>query len=155
MARVLQRSGSPGQICAAIRLVLEKAPKEEFAGNDEPGIQEAQEGRVLTRLHRYRERNRAIVEERKKLALKMHGRLSCEACGFNFSSTYGDVGNGLIDVHHTKPVHTLAENHKTKLEDLALLCSNCHRVVHSSRKWLSVEEVRSAFLQQSKTIRKV
>lgn len=144
-----------GQVAAAIRLVIDKAPKEEFGGNDEPGIQEAQEGRVLTRLHRYRERNRAIVEERKKMALKTHGRLVCEACGFNFSATYGDIGNGVIDVHHTRPIHTLAENEKTKLEDLALLCANCHRIVHSSRKWLSVEEVRSAFLQQSKKTSKV
>ena len=138
------------RVASAIRLALEQAPHEQLKGNDEPGIQEAQEGRVLTRLHRYRERNRAIVEERKKLALKTLGYLACEACGFDFSTVYGNAGNGLIDVHHTKPVHTLTEGEKTKLEDLALLCANCHRVVHSSRKWLTVHEVRLAFQKNAK-----
>ncbi|MEX2447811.1 MAG: hypothetical protein WD404_03595 [Solirubrobacterales bacterium] len=28
-------------------------------------------------------------------------------------------------------------------EDLALLCANCHRMVHAKRPWLSVEQLRS------------
>ncbi|RSK73865.1 hypothetical protein EJ774_25340, partial [Pandoraea apista] len=66
------------------------------------------------------------------------------------SDTWGrsTAGEGLIDVHHTKPVHTLAEGEITRLEDLALLCSNCHRVVHSSRRWRTVEEV-AALVRQS------
>jgi len=137
------------EVASAIRLAINSPSTEEFSGSDEPGIQEAEEGRVLTRLHRYRERNRTIVEKRKESALQKHGCLTCEACGFDFSEVYGDAGNGLIDVHHTKPVHTLAEGEKTKLEDLALLCANCHRVVHSSRTWLSVEEVRAAYQLQA------
>lgn len=143
------------KVAAAIRLLLENAPQQELSAIDEPGMREAEEGRVLTRVHRYRERNRTIVEERKKLALKTHGCLACEACGFDFSTVYGDAGAGLIDVHHTKPVHTLAEGEKTRLEDLALLCSNCHRVIHSSRKWLSVEQVRLAFQHNAKLGAKV
>ncbi|WP_370543518.1 HNH endonuclease [Herbaspirillum sp. Sphag64] len=46
--------------------------------------------------------------------------------------------------YHTKPVHTLKEGDTTKLEDLALLCANCHRVVHSSRRWRTLDEVRAA-----------
>ncbi|WP_436296613.1 HNH endonuclease [Variovorax sp. LjRoot175] len=92
-------------------------------------------------MHRVRERSRKLVEQAKKLALKKHGRLFCEACKFDFADRYGAIGQGLIDVHHTKPVHTLAEGDRTSVEDLALLCANCHRVVHSSRKWLSVAEV--------------
>jgi sigma54-dependent transcription regulator len=29
---------------------------------------------------------------------------------------------------------------ETKLEDLALLCAHCYRVVHSSRRWLTVDK---------------
>jgi len=106
-------------------------------------LEDAEEGRVLTRLHRVRERSRKLVEQCKKTAIKKHGRLVCEACGFDFSEKYGAVGKGLIEVHHTKPLHTLADGDRTKLEDLALLCSNCHRVVHSSRRWLTVEQVKA------------
>ncbi|WP_242553951.1 HNH endonuclease [Pseudomonas protegens] len=51
----------------------------------------------------------------------------------------------MIDVHHSKPLHTLQPGDKTKLADLALLCANCHRVVHSQRKWLSVAEVKERY----------
>nr|WP_241197755.1 HNH endonuclease [Pseudomonas chlororaphis] len=50
-----------------------------------------------------------------------------------------------MDIHHTKPLHTLQPGDKTKLTDLALLCANCHRVVHSRRKWLSVAEVKARY----------
>ncbi|WP_288407944.1 HNH endonuclease [uncultured Herbaspirillum sp.] len=138
------------QVAAAIRLAV--VDSSSFSDLDvEPDIIEAEEGSVLTKLHRVRERKRGLVEQRKRLALKTHGRLFCEACGFEFSAFYGEIGRGLIDVHHTKPVHTLRAGDKTRLEDLALLCANCHRVVHSSRRWLSVDEVRAAVLLRAST----
>ncbi len=109
-------------------------------GEDE--ICEAPEGRILTRLHRFRERNKELVRRAKLAALTKHGRLACEACGFDFRATYGPRGDGLIDAHHTKPLHTLAEDNRTTIEDLALLCANCHRIVHAKRKWLTVQEVQ-------------
>lgn len=132
-------------VVSAIRLAIEQqGDSNELGGFDEPDIQEAEEGRVLTRTHRVRERSRKLVDAAKAAALKKHGRLSCEACGFDFSTKYGPVGAGLIDVHHTKPVHTLVAGETTKLQDLALLCANCHRVVHSSRRWLTVEQVKAS-----------
>lgn len=130
-------------VVAAIRAtVTAHAGDHDLEGADEPGFQEAEEGRVLTRLHRVRERNRKLITSRKKLALKKSGRLVCEACGFDFTTKYGPSAEGVIDVHHTKPVHTLSPGDTTKLEDLALLCANCHRVVHSKKKWLTVDEVK-------------
>lgn len=72
------------------------------------------------------------------------GKLSCEACGFDFSIKYGEIGAGIIEVHHKKPVHTLKPGDTTKVQDLALLCANCHRVVHSRRQWLTVDQVKAA-----------
>ncbi|MCV4342250.1 HNH endonuclease [Pseudomonas capsici] len=114
---------------------------------DEDWVVEASEGRILTRAHRYRERNKQIVLSKKKQALKNFESLQCEACGFDFEQSYGLLGKGLIDVHHTKPLHTLRPGDKTKLEDLALLCANCHRLVHSQRPWLSVEKVKTLYLE--------
>ena len=31
---------------------------------------------------------------------------------------------------HLFPVSKMSLNHKTKLDDLCLLCSNCHRIIH-------------------------
>lgn len=130
-------------VVAAIRMAVDAhVNDQELAGPDEPDIVRAEEGRVLTRMHRCRERSRKLVDSVKAIAMKKHGRLACEACGFEFKLAYGPLAEGIIDVHHTKPVHTLIEGDKTKVEDLALLCANCHRVVHSSRQWLSVQQVR-------------
>ncbi|HCF3807588.1 TPA: HNH endonuclease [Pseudomonas aeruginosa] len=132
-------------VAAAIRSIVESSIPEShtLAGDDEFGITEAAEGKVLTRLHRIRERSRALVEAKKKDALQKQGCLKCEACDFDFSQAYGPAGDGIIDVHHTKPVHTLKLGERTKLSELALLCANCHRVIHAKREWLSVEQVRA------------
>src|SRR5439155_5017540 len=45
------------------------------------GIDEAPEGRLLTGKHVRRERNRKLVEHKKRQALKERGQLICEACG--------------------------------------------------------------------------
>lgn len=133
-------------VVAAIRTGVNQDDGHALQGFDEPEIQEAAEGKVLTRLHRVRERSRKLVEDKKKQALAKHGKLACEACGFDFKKRYGEAGTGLIDVHHTRPLHTLEPGQKTRLQDLALLCANCHRVVHSSRHWLSLDQLRAALL---------
>ena len=103
----------------------------------------ALEGAVLTRLHRFRERDRGIVERRKAKVLKEAGTLACEACGFDFRKVYGPRGDGFIECHHTQPVSALKSGEKTKIADLALLCANCHRMIHVTRPWLTVEELKS------------
>jgi 5-methylcytosine-specific restriction enzyme A len=114
----------------------------QHGADDEEG-EEAPEGRVLTRLHRVRERNRKLVAQRKSKALRDLGYLRCEVCAFDFQESYGERGRGFIEVHHTRPLAMLVEEVKTKLEDLALLCANCHRMVHSRRPWLSLNELRA------------
>lgn len=110
---------------------------------DDSDIQEAPEGRLLTRLHVARERNRRLVESKRRQAMKTKGKLACEACGFDFASCYGERGKGFIECHHTKPVATLVEGHTTHLDDLALVCANCHRMIHRYKQWLTVAEVRA------------
>jgi 5-methylcytosine-specific restriction protein A len=104
-------------------------------------IEEAEEGRVITALHRRYERNSALVQAKKRRALATQGQLACEACGFDFRQRYGDRGEGFIECHHTKPVHVLRPGDKTKVGDLRLLCSNCHRMIHARRPWLTIEEL--------------
>lgn len=132
-------------VVAAIRTAVDspQAAPHDLAGSDEPDIEEAEEGKVLTRLHRTRERKRSLVEAKKKEALKKQGRLRCEACDFDFAENYGPAGQGIIDIHHTRPVHTLQPGEKTKLSELALVCANCHRMIHSTRKWLTIEQIRA------------
>jgi len=115
-------------------------PPAEILEDDEA---ESEEGAILTRTHRYRERDSSLVRRKKESAQKEHGALVCEACGFEFARVYGDHGNGFIECHHTKPLSEFTIGEKTKLFDLVLLCSNCHRMIHRKRPWLSIAELQS------------
>jgi predicted HNH restriction endonuclease len=129
-------------VAEIIRRVVADAAGQTIASElAEPGISEAEEGRVITVIHRRHERNSGLVEAKKQRALAKLGRLACEACGFDFGDRYGDRGEGFIECHHAKPVHTLEPGEKTKIADLRLLCANCHRMVHAKRPWLTMEQL--------------
>ena len=109
------------------------------------GEEEADEGRLLTRLHRYRERDPKLVQKKKDQVLEDSGVLVCEVCLFDFSESYGDRGEGYIECHHKTPVSELAPDEKTKLSDLALLCANCHRMIHRRRPWPTVSGLKKVW----------
>ena len=91
---------------------------------------------------RYRERDPSLVKRKKDRVLAAHGVIACEACGFDFGKAYGERGDGFIECHHTKPVSELEPGGRTNLADLALVCSNCHRMIHRRRPWLSIEALK-------------
>ena len=114
--------------------------------------QEAEEGKLLTRLHLTRERDVSLVRLKKQRALRHHKSLSCEGCNFDFEAFYGVRGRGFIECHHTKPLSELSPHGETiKQSDLSLLCSNCHRMVHKSRPWLSVSQLQCLVKNQNKS----
>ena len=100
------------------------------------------EGRLVERKHKFRERNQALVSAAKEAFLKNYATLHCEICGFDFQEKYGERGRGYIEAHHTVPVSDMVPGQKTRLEDIALVCSNCHRMLHRSRPWLGMEQLR-------------
>ena len=99
-------------------------------GSDLEDEIEFDEGRILTRIHFARERNATLVTTKKRLVLTQTGKLECEACGFDFHAVYGELGEGYAECHHTAPVATLNPGTNTRLTDLCILCSNCHRMMH-------------------------
>ncbi|RRQ79552.1 HNH endonuclease [Streptomyces griseofuscus] len=90
------------------------------------------EGRLLVRRALARERDPKL-RKLKIEQMRRRGRpLSCEVCDFNFAHAYGELGEGYIEVHHVTPLHVSGPR-ETKLDDLACLCANCHRMCHRSR----------------------
>jgi 5-methylcytosine-specific restriction protein A len=108
------------------------------------GLEDAPEGRLLTRIHRLRERNAKLVARRKAQAFNEDARLQCECCGFDFAKAYGSRGEGYIECHHTVPLSTLRPGARTRLIDLALVCSNCHRMIHRRSPWLTIDALRTS-----------
>ncbi|WP_407643599.1 HNH endonuclease [Agromyces kandeliae] len=99
----------------------------------------AWEGGILEFVARRRERNSTIRRKKIESVLAHGGSLSCEACGFEFSTAYGPRGEGYIEVHHVSPLHVTGET-ETSLESLALVCSNCHRMCHRG-EWITPADV--------------
>jgi 5-methylcytosine-specific restriction protein A len=80
--------------------------------------------------HRKVERNRTAAKQAKKF----HGTI-CQACDFDFEKRYGAIGKGFIEAHHLKPIATLEEGVAVTYDvaaDFAVLCANCHRMIHKS-----------------------
>jgi 5-methylcytosine-specific restriction endonuclease McrA len=95
---------------------------------------EFEEGRATYRNHKIRERNPRVVEKAKTLFRKEHhGRIYCEVCGFDFHLVYGALGEDYIEGHHVIPVAELKEGDVTRVEDIVMLCANCHRIMHRNR----------------------
>lgn len=111
---------------------------------------EVAEGRAKYVAHLRRERNRAVIEAKKAQALAKYSRLRCEVCGFDFGAFYGELGDGFCEVHHKIPLAALDGKRVTTLADLAILCSNCHRVLHRHKPMPSVAELR-AHIDRAKT----
>jgi 5-methylcytosine-specific restriction protein A len=136
------------EVALAIRANLGTLSPEDTEAED-PEVTQAEEGAVLTRIHRRRERSAKLRKTKKKRVIETTGRLACEACNLDFGERYGPRAEGFIECHHIIPLHSLKPGQRTKLDDLAVLCSNCHRVLHLHKPWLMVEELKELLETQS------
>ena len=103
---------------------------------------EAVEGEPRLVTHLRRERAPDLVAKKKAAVLKIAGRLACEACGFDFAEQYPSLGISFCEVHHTRALGKGIGTRITKLSDLAVLCANCHRMIHRTVPMDSVESFR-------------
>jgi hypothetical protein len=91
----------------------------------------ATEGSKQLRSHYRRERSSKLISAKKVQFQKEHGRLFCEICEFSFENTYPEtLGKGFIEAHHKVPLSKIDTIVRTTLDDLLLVCSNCHRMIH-------------------------
>jgi len=121
---------------------------------DEPTVQDVieiredeqayAEGRIVTRTVKQRQRSRSLVKDAKERFLEKHGRLFCEVCGFDYGDFYGI---DYIEAHHKRAIADYDEDDETMIEDLAMLCANCHRIIHSQTPPLTIEELKNLIKQ--------
>jgi 5-methylcytosine-specific restriction endonuclease McrA len=108
----------------------------------------AKEGTRSWRVHLMIERSRKNVERKKAQVMRKKGSLDCEACGFSFAKFYGIE---FCEVHHRLPLSQVLRAKAIKLDDLAILCSNCHRMIHMTKPTMSVEDFAKTFKADRKS----
>lgn len=124
------------------KVVWEDGPEQKLVPQAEDDESAFPEGAESYALHRARERDRQIVKRAKMTRIAEVGKLECDVCGFDYSAAYGSHGEGYIEAHHTVPVSSLDGKSKTKISDLALVCANCHRMLHRGPDLLSIEQLK-------------
>jgi hypothetical protein len=97
------------------------------------------EGKQRLVTHLARERNRDVIYQKKTEAIK-NNTLYCEICSFSFIDKFNVE---FIECHHIEPISDSGER-ETKLEDLALVCPNCHRMLHKKidSEFLTMEKLK-------------
>lgn len=97
---------------------------------DELAALEGQTRKVMV-LHRQRERRLRQAKIQHAMGSGA-GRLRCEVpgCRFDFFETYGDLGREFAFVHHLTGLAARGKPSQTRLEDLAIVCGNCHAMIH-------------------------
>lgn len=109
------------------------------------GIEGAQE----RRLGQHRKREVHLRQAKLREALRLSGgHLICEVprCGFDFLKRYGALGGGYAQVHHLLPLGRAPQHgRKTSLKDLAVVCANCHAMIHRDGQCRSIKTLDSRF----------
>lgn len=107
----------------------------------------AEEGKIKYTLHKSFERNALLVNNLKIQRKQVDPMLRCEICGFSFIEKYGDIGDGFIEAHHIIPLSTLEDTTITRENDLILICSNCHRMLHRDNSVLSPLDLKNRIIK--------
>ncbi|MDP7034866.1 MAG: HNH endonuclease [Planctomycetota bacterium] len=122
----------PGQV-SRLKDLWSGAVFPEFGGSKKG----ANEGAILLRTHRIRDRKPQLREDKKLEVLQAQGVLICEVCHRSSQDLYpllsDEESTRIFEVHHKVPLSELKETVHTTTDDLALLCANCHRIVHRDK----------------------
>jgi predicted HNH restriction endonuclease len=108
-----------------------------FAAVSDSAEASAIEGDKKLASHRRRERSRFLVAKKIQLA-RSQGPIRCEVCLLSEDGAYPPTfSSRIFEVHHLQPLSDSDSPVKTTLQDLAIVCANCHRAIHATK---SVEE---------------
>jgi hypothetical protein len=114
----------------------------------EPAVEEEEvfgkEGRLLARIHVYKERDKAFAKRVKSYKKsKNGGKLVCEACDLDPVKLYGAEGERCLEAHHLIPIEQLQPDSITRVEEMAVVCASCHRIIHSQKPCIPVADLRA------------
>lgn len=101
---------------------------------------EFKEGELYKSETNFRKRNRGLIELKKS-----QSNYQCEICQMSFKEKYGEIGKNFIIAHHIIPISKSIVSTKTKLDDIALVCANCHNMLHRNNPPYSILEMKKIY----------
>ena len=131
--------------------VLKLSPKEVLqfesrAAAIGTSVQQAEvlEGKAYLKEAIFRSRNIALIQ-----AKKANSNFCCEVCGFNYSEAYGTaIGGKYIVAHHLNPIASGPSINS--LDDIALVCANCHAMIHTKTPPMEIALLQKAVARERK-----
>lgn len=67
----------------------------------------------------------------------------CYCCGFSFEEFYGPLGEDFAIIHHLDPLgDSDGQARETSVEDVRIVCANCHYILHRENPPLGVDELK-------------
>jgi len=138
-------SEHPEALTKIAELIKQSIINDDALPNDEEAAEQEEmetEGRVIGLYHKRHERSSKNRTKKVKQFKKENGKIFCEVCGFNFEVFYGERGTDFCEIHHDIPVSKMSFNQKTDINDLKCLCSNCHRIIHRRKPWMTTDELK-------------
>ncbi len=88
---------------------------------------------------------RVLVRKRSEILRRaaLDGAKGCSVCDRDFSKVLNGEGTRVLQVHHRRQMASLDTPRVTKIEDLAVVCANCHLLIHlNPKRAISVERLR-------------
>lgn len=118
----------------------------EVSGAVDDDVEEFFEGRVLTLVHKRRERHPKVRKALLASRRRKNGLLLCDLCYMGSAAQGTIFEDAIFEAHHLLPLGLASSERKTHLRDMALVCGNCHRLIHRlithHKRWLDLPECR-------------
>lgn len=72
----------------------------------------------------------------------------CAGCGKNYRRVARGKGEKCLVVHHKKQLKDIDQPQETRVSDLAVVCANCHMMIHANRdKALTIAQLQKLLLR--------
>lgn len=134
---------SPGVIAFLNNYLKVALPQAERAARPKEPFEQAVEGMARETSVLSRARNGALRHE----ALRRAAGVCC-TCETNFTSVLGGVGLRALQVHHVRQLAVAQTPRVTRIDELAVVCANCHCMIHSDPERAMRPEVLRGRLRQ-------
>lgn len=145
--QLLRRGRWPAVVCHAPG---QDGAAPSFAGGPPDDPEEGFEGYLRVLFVRHRQREHRLRSAKIRSVLRALGRLRCEVptCAFDFEERYGSLGREYAHVHHLRPLAAADARRRTTLNDLAIVCANCHAMIHRGGACRPLKEVSAAMKRE-------